>query len=265
MKRFLSLLLSLVLTLSLGSHAFAASVSPSLANFTKVNEYVSGQFSDFPADIWYAVNIKTAYELGLMKGSSASVFNPAGALTIAETVALACRIHSIYSANGAAFTQGSPWYQVYIDYAKNNGIVVPAREATSNATRAEFAAILASAFPTAALSSINSIADGSLPDVPTNSTYAAPIYTLYRAGVLTGNDAYGTFTPDATIDRASAATIATRMSNPALRKTIALTTPPIEVTGLTLNTESVELLTVGDTLQLTATILPENATDKTVT
>lgn len=59
----------------------------------------------------------------------------------------------------------------------------------------------------------------------TSDTFKA-IYRLYRAGVLTGNDKYGTFTPDAYITRSAVATIVGRVAEPASRKHIALTPKP---------------------------------------
>ena len=118
-KRLLSLLLALVMVLALCSTAFAAEGT---SNFTQVNTYTSGQFTDVPNGQWYAATVQRAYELGLMKGTGdGTTFSPNGNITIAETLALACRLHSTYYGNGAQFVQGNPWYQVYVDYAIANG------------------------------------------------------------------------------------------------------------------------------------------------
>lgn len=53
--------------------------------------------------------------------------------------------------------------------------------------------------------------DGAIPDVDVTDTYGTEIYTLYRAGILVGNDAYGTFTPSTYITRGAVATIIARM------------------------------------------------------
>ena len=80
-KRILSLALAGALCLSLSAPALAAG----LDNFGKVNVYTVGQFTDVPADAWFAPNVQAAYELDLMTGSSATTFNPNGNLTIAES------------------------------------------------------------------------------------------------------------------------------------------------------------------------------------
>ena len=66
------------------------------------------------------------------------------------------------------------------------------------------------------------MADGAIPDVPSSANYYAAVYKLYRAGVLTGNDAQGTFLPDTGITRGEAAALMTRMADTSLRKTISL-------------------------------------------
>ena len=82
------------------------------------------------------------------------------------------------------------------------------------------AALLGSALPDAALAPINAVADDSLPDIRLSDEFGPAVYRLYRAGVLTGSDAAGSFRPDATISRGAAAAIATRLLRPELRKTL---------------------------------------------
>ncbi len=219
-KRLLSLLLTGALCLSLSAPALAAG----LENFQKTNTYTAGQFTDVPAGEWYAANVQAAYELGLMEGSSETTFHPSGNLTIAEALVLACRLHSTYVGDGATFAgSGGAWYQPYVDYAVENGIITANAYSsyTATATRAQFARILAAALPAEALTAINSVT--ALPDVAANAAYAPAVLSLYNAGVLTGSDSAGSFKPDTTIQRSEVATIVTRMADPSLRKTFTLT------------------------------------------
>ena len=262
-KRFLSLALVLVLALSLlPTGALAAG----LTNFQKVNDDFNGKFTDVPAGTWYTESVQTAYELGLVQGSGPDTFTPDGNITIGSALALACRLHSIYTIGAADFVQGSPWYAVYVDYAVDNGIITVGQfnDYNANATRRQFAAILAKALPAEALNAINTIEDGQLPDVPAGSANAADIYALYRAGILTGNDAYGTFTPETPIGRSSVAAIVARMAVPALRRSITLEKPPVLATGISLSKTSLGV-NVGGSATLTATVSPADAADKTVT
>ena len=227
-KRILSLVLASALCLSLTAPALAAG----LDNFGKVNTYTAGQFTDVPADAWFAPNVQAAYELDLMTGSSDTTFNPNGNLTIAEALVLACRLHSTYVGDGETFTtSGGTWYQPYVDYAVKNGIITDGAytDYTATATRAQFAAILAAALPDEALPAINSVT--SLPDLDANATYAAAVLKLYNAGILTGSDAAGSFKPTSTIQRSEVATIVTRMADKSLRKTFTLTAAPTEQQG----------------------------------
>lgn len=202
-------------------------VDPALAaleRFAPVNTYREGQYPDVAPGFWGAANISRAYELDLMKGTGDG-FDPNGNVTVAQAIAMAARIHSIYETGRADFTQGSPWYQVYVDYAKDHQLLSEAFSAEDYgkpATRRQFAAILAFALPTDALPEISTIGFNAIPDVQEWDAHANAIYRLYRAGILTGNDELGTFTPEASISRAAAAAIVTRMADPGLRRSITL-------------------------------------------
>lgn len=62
----------------------------------------------------------------------------------------------------------------------------------------------------------------------TSDTFQA-IYRLYRAGILAGNDKYGTFTPDANITRSSVAAIVGRVVEPSQRNHVDLTPKPVQL------------------------------------
>ena len=80
------------------------------------------------------------------------------------------------------------------------------------------------ALPYSEYTQINTIANGSLPDVDDIVFMDADtrIYTLYRAGILTGSDAYGTFNPDTNITRAEVSAIISRMIDPSQRVSFTL-------------------------------------------
>ncbi|WP_366485675.1 S-layer homology domain-containing protein [Pseudoflavonifractor hominis] len=184
--------------------------------------YTSGQFTDVSSDAWYAESVRSACEFGLLYGSSATTFTPSGNVSLAQAIALACRLHSIYYADQAVFSNGATWYQPYIDYAIQNGILTAGTysDYNANATRAQFASILAAALPESALAPINDIA--SIPDVSAADSYADAVYRLYNAGIIKGKDRYGTFAPESSIQRAEAATIVTLMADPSMRTSFTL-------------------------------------------
>ena len=195
-------------------------------HFPKMTVYFQGQFSDVPANQWFTNNVANAFSFGLMKGNSATTFDPYGDVTVAEAIAMAARIHSIYTTGSENFTQGTPWYQCYLDYAYKNKIISYAYyncDVKHKATRAQFAEIFAAALPDEALSIKNSVSDNAVPDVKMKDSYSAPVYKLYRAGILAGGDAKGTFSPGTFITRAECATIVARMADSDNRVSFSLT------------------------------------------
>lgn len=222
-KRYISFFLVLaILAGLLPTTVFAASSAPisGMGNLRRDGSYRSGTFQDVSADAWYAESIAAVYELGLMKGDSAGRFSPQGNVTAAEAVAMAARLHRRYRSGKDDFIQKSLWYQVYVDYALANGILsgdeFPGGYG-AYITRAQMANLFAAALPEKELTAINAVS--SLPDVDLSTPYHEDIFLLYRAGVLTGNDEQGTFTPDTPISRSQVAAIIARMALPSLRKT----------------------------------------------
>jgi hypothetical protein len=184
---------------------------------------------------------------------------------VAAALALASRLHDIYYGGTGVFEEGSPWYQVYVDYATQNGIISDGQftDYTAAITRAQFAQVMVKALPEEALPAINNIEFGALPDVPAAADYADAVYTLYNAGILVGNDDYGTYTPNSPIKRSAVATIMIRMADQSQRESF--------VPATTIPVTSVELvgspwtLYVGTPFTYSANVLPANATNKAVT
>jgi len=193
----------------------------SINNFTPINTYESEQFTDVNENAWYGFNnqkvVGSAFRYGLMKGNSATTFNPTGNITIAEAITMAARVHSIYSIGKDEFVQGNPWYQVYVDYCVSNGIIKN-NEFTNYsraATRAEMAYIFANALPATEFMSQNTV--NTLPDVNSETPYYDAIILLYEAGIVGGSDDKGTFNPSSNIIRAEAAAFISRIILPDMR------------------------------------------------
>lgn len=219
MKRFLSVILTFILFISM----LAVSASAAgLDNFKRSRTY-SGHFIDVSSSAWYYDNIKTAYELDLVDGTSADKFGVSGNVTIAQTITMAARMHKIYNEGNREFPASSPWYKSYVDYASQNGIIKKAySNYNSDISRSEFAAIFSRALPDEALQEINLVQDNAIPDVSSTSSNASEIYKLYRSGILGGNDKSGTFTPNNPIRRSESTAIAARMSDEELRVEVTL-------------------------------------------
>ena len=227
MRKFVSFFLALAIAAGLCAPALA--VEEGLANFQKVHSYTEGQFTDVAAESWCAESVRAAVEYGLMDGVGGGRFAPDGSLTLAQTVVMACRIHSIYLGEAPDYSGGEPWYQPYLDYALDSGLITrdySDGELGQAVTRADFAVIVGAALPDEALPEISSIEEGAIPDVAAKDPCYEAVYRLYRAGVLTGNDASGTFAPDSGINRGSAAALVSRMVDPSLRRQISLVRQP---------------------------------------
>jgi|GEM_PF-2786633 len=192
----------------------------------------SSKFEDVPANAWYKDYVSNATQMGLIDGINATTFKPDGNLTMVQAVKLAACMHQLYTTGKVTLTNGSPlWYQTYAEYARDNGIIAGSNptafeigynnvmdEPNKIITRQEYAWIFARALPKEALPQINKIPDGSVPDVPqTMSAWYDGIYTLYRAGIVNGSDAKGTFNPLSNIKRSEVAAIVVRMMDKSQR------------------------------------------------
>ena len=211
-----------IMHLSVSANTFVG-----LENFEKTKTYTNEVFEDVSDTDWFAGNVTSAYEYEMMNGKGNARFDPSANITLAESITTAVRIFYIYY-NGSpiyfdSIDAGSLWYDPYVSFATIEGIIVDEYgDYNTPATRAEFAKILAASVDPIDLEAINVVDDGAIPDVDMSADYAESVYLLYRAGVLSGSDANGTFNPDSTITRAEAAAIITRIIDPSLRKSVEL-------------------------------------------
>lgn len=180
-------------------------------------------FTDVPASAWYRSVVTYAYSLGLMVGNSETSFNPTGNMTLAEAVTMASRARNSYKGGtNEDFKASKVWYQTYVDYALEQGILKQGDfdNYERPATRAEMAYLFAHALPAEGMKAINTVEK--LPDVKESDSYGKEIFNLYRAGVLTGQDKQGTFASESPITRAEAAAIITRITLSSERKSLEL-------------------------------------------
>ena len=181
------------------------------------------RFIDVPGDGWYREDVNIACRLGLINGRTATTFVPDGNLTYAEAVKLAACMHQKYTEGEVSLANGTPnWYDSYVAYAKEKGIIDKDYDWNAMATRAGYVEIFAKALPEEAFSVKNEVKGGAVPDVAMDHPQADAIYKLYRAGILNGNDKEGSFKPDNNIRRCEVAAILTRMMDPDSRVDVSL-------------------------------------------
>lgn len=185
------------------------------AEFQKVNTY-DNTFTDVPATEWYASEVASTYELGLMNGVGAGLFNPSGNVTRAEAITMAARVAATYNGETIPSAEGE-WYTQYVNYAVAKGFLAEGRFAELDvpATRAEVAELFANALPADAYTVKNAVE--SIPDVGEHLANHADMLRLYKAGIVMGSDSYGNFRPEDNIIRAEAAAILNRVALPEKR------------------------------------------------
>ena len=213
MKRIVSLILCLTMLMSF---------------MTVANAEHYSNFTDVKSDSWYYEDVDNAVRLGIINGKTETKFAPDDNLTYAEAIKLAACMYQLYK-DGSVYLVpgGSPWYQIYVDYAKEHGIItenfsekIP--DVNVKATRAGYMEIFASALPDEALKGINNVPDGSIPDVPMVHESSAGIYKLYRAGILAGVNTKHNCKPEDNIKRSEVAAIITRMMDETKRVTFSI-------------------------------------------
>lgn len=185
--------------------------------FTQTISYDEHVFYDINVSDWFSAGVQTAYEIGLMSGEADKKFNPKGNLTIAQTIAIASRLHSIYNTGSlSAVPKTDVWYEGVVQYAKDNNIIKDNDFSKSDmnkpATRGQVAYILSKSLPQSELESINN--DLKFKDV--SGKYADAINLLAKSGVVAGKSE-GKFSPSDKVTRAEASVIISRLVKPSER------------------------------------------------
>ena len=206
---------------------YYVNAAQNLSNFAQSRTY-NGQFKDVSANAWYHDYVREAYAYGLVNGTSDTYFSPDAYMSMHEVVAMASRIHSIYEGNGHVFRATNPWYQSYVDYALDNGIIYSDDLWLSPRNKVAYA--LCNSLPSYELSTKNVFlypipnyhGGGSIEQY----TEYPQIFRLYAAGVLTGSDSYCSFQGEDEIKRSDVVALAMRMIRPELRRSVTKTYAP---------------------------------------
>jgi len=115
--------------------------------------------------------------------------------------------------------EGVKWYDMYVNYALDNGIIelhdFYTDDYTRNITRGELCSLFAAALPNESFNAINDIKG--IPDVSDTDKNADVYLMLYNAGILLGSDENGTFNGTSDIKRSEAAAIINRAALPESR------------------------------------------------
>ena len=205
MKTSMKILCSVLLAMALVMTVSAA--------FAKKNTY-GGQFADVKDSSWYAKEVASAFELGFVKGTSDTQYSPDSSVTVAEAITMASRVHSEFNGKTIESVSGGKWYDMYVNYAKANGIITANQfdSYTREIKRFEMAEIFHDAMGENYYNAINDVVF--IPDVPMGAMYYDKLLTLYNAGVVMGSDEYGSYKPEDNIKRSECAAIINRVALP---------------------------------------------------
>lgn len=193
--------------------AFTATAS----GFEKNRSYASN-FKDIAEGQWFTQSVKDVYELSLMEGVTSDTFDAESKMSVAQSITIAARLHSIYNDTEIPeVSAGNAWYIKYVNYCKENGIIKDGQFNTYGrpVLSFEMVQLFAAALPEEYFPEINTIAY--VQDVSEDMSFADDVFLFYRAGVLNGNDNYGTFLPMSEITRKRAAVILARTVLPEQR------------------------------------------------
>lgn len=211
-------------------------------------------FKDVAEDHPHYHDIKFVYDSGFMDYKDEDFFAPNVALTYAEIVEIAAKLHQLNADNATIET-----FNDALVYCKDNGIIVNDYDWTENVSRAECMDILSRAIHEYGLRNINEIEDGSIPDVGVECDYYDVIYAFYRSGLFQGVDDLHNCKPDGSIKRYEVACMINRIINDSARYRFELT-PDGDQTSLPATTQKDEPTKVPETTQE-----PETTTEPEIT
>ena len=169
-------------------------------------------FTDVPQDAWYYDYVISAYANKIINGKSETIFDPDAGMTCAEAAKIAASIHLIFNTAELGTPEG-PWYQQYVDYCYDNGIIEKSVvfDWEKKITRAEMAYIFANCDPFDEwYKNINDVPITDIPDVSSTTPFAYQILALYNKGIAVGDESMN-FHPNDNIKRCEAAAIVSRI------------------------------------------------------
>ena len=216
-------------------HIFVLMLILTLCLSLSVPALAAGGFRDVEQNAWYLKYLDTAVSSGLINGRGDGRFSPDNDITGAEAVKLAACISQLLSEGSIGLTNGSPWYASYMEYAVEKGLIDAELDEYgigAPASRADLMDMFCRAIPEAQRVEINTIPDGSIPDLFASAPYRDNVYTLYRMGIVTGTNKRGACLPDECISRAEVAALVARIVSKDLRVGFSLDAPASDLPEL---------------------------------
>ena len=168
-------------------------------------------FSDVEPSAWYYQSIQLAYASDMMNGVSSTIFDPDSSVTLAQAITMAVRAYcSCLSLPEISISDRGLWYQPYVDFAIEKGIIKRGdfSDYNSPASRAQLAYLFYNVLQSMGWKKLNTVS--TISDVGIWDPYYQEIIGMYEAGILTGYPD-GTFLPENSVKRCEVAAIITRV------------------------------------------------------
>jgi len=167
-------------------------------------------FTDVPEESWFYPYVLFSYSFGIINGKSETEFCPDGNMTCAEAAKIAASIHAFQTTGEAIEASGEKWYDAYVNYCYEHGIIEKSVEFDWDApiTRGETAYFFSRC--DVYTYHINEVPITDIPDVDSKTPFAMEILDLYNKGVAVGEPDYS-FKPEANVKRSEAAAFVTRI------------------------------------------------------
>jgi hypothetical protein len=175
----------------------------------------TASFTDVGKSEWYYDYVNEAFTLGLMRGTSATKFNPEGNLTVAELLTTCLNLLDAQVSSTEPYTY---WYDPYVQAALELELIKQSdsfyKKLNDPVTRHEMAAVIMRAvaiIDNGAIDLDYSWAGSVLVDsdeIP--QRYREPVYKAYASGILKG-DGNKRFNGESPLTRAEAATVMVRL------------------------------------------------------
>ena len=168
-------------------------------------------FEDVSPEDWFGSYVYMAYVAGILNGKSETAFDPSAGLTCGETAKIAASIYALREGVEDFPEDGNNWYDKYVNYCYNNGILEEhvVFDWNAPATRAQVAYLFSRC--DSRPYTINEVPLTDIPDVHDTTPFAYEILDLYNRGIAAGSDEQYTFHPDSNIMRSEAAALVARL------------------------------------------------------
>lgn len=178
-------------------------------------------FADVKQGDWYYSTVTNMASKGLFSGYDDGNFHPNDSMTKAQFLTVVCRILG-YDIT----TNGDNWWQGAYNAAIDNGLVdgseMSANQMNDSVKRQEMALVAVRALEKLNESTAAQYAENvknAIPDYANiGGHYKDFVCAAYEKGILCGVDSKGTFDPQGTLNRASAATVLNRIIDSSSRE-----------------------------------------------